>query len=121
MHSAASPLALKAGLIAPLQVASYSKQQGFGLQVVGYYQANANLDDKDFGPVARKIADKIHQRHSCACALLVCTVPCVSCACALLVCLFGTSCLCLSAAKLSHRSCQLKQESLLSRKRAAVL
>ncbi|KAK9813344.1 hypothetical protein WJX73_001519 [Symbiochloris irregularis] len=54
-----------------VQVASYAKQQGFGLQVVGYYHANASLLDKDLSPTARKIADKVHQRQPASCTILV--------------------------------------------------
>lgn len=53
------------------QVSSYAKQQGFGLQLLGYYHANANLADKDLGATARKISDKIAHRQPAACSLLV--------------------------------------------------
>ena len=42
------------------------------LQVVGVYHANERLDDKEFGPGPRKIADKLQQQCSpTACGLLV--------------------------------------------------
>jgi Uncharacterised protein family (UPF0172) len=45
------------------------------LQVVGVYHANERLDDKEFGPGPRKIADKLQQQCSpTACGLLVCAV-----------------------------------------------
>jgi Uncharacterised protein family (UPF0172) len=44
------------------------------LQVVGVYHANERLDDKEFGPGPRKIADKLQQQCSpTACGLLVCS------------------------------------------------
>lgn len=53
------------------QVASFVQQQGSGLHIVGLYHANANLADKDFGPTARKIADRIAQKQPAACAIQV--------------------------------------------------
>jgi len=52
-----------------LQVDAYARQRG--LEVMGYYHANACLTDLELGPVARKIADRIQQRTPHACALLV--------------------------------------------------
>ena len=45
------------------------------LQVIGVYHANERLDDREFGPGPRKIADKLQQQCSpTACGLLVCAV-----------------------------------------------
>lgn len=56
--------------------------QSRSLQIVGLYHANERLDDREFGPSPRKIADKLQQQCSpLACGLLVsCALDTAVCA-----------------------------------------
>lgn len=42
-----------------------------GLQLVGYYQANAHIDDVELGSAGKKITERIQSHTPQACALLV--------------------------------------------------
>lgn len=56
-----------------IQADAYAHSKG--LQLVGYYQANAHIEDLDLGAAGKKIAERIQSHTHQACAVLVQLFP----------------------------------------------
>eukprot|EP00803_Ostreobium_quekettii_P005954 evm.model.scf_213EXC.8 EVM.evm.TU.scf_213EXC.8 scf_213EXC:76385-80157(-) len=57
--------------VALAMVDAYVKAQQGGLQIVGYYQADAAYGVTELGKTGKAIADRLHQQTKASCALLI--------------------------------------------------